>query len=91
MDSEYEQSQEEFEAQDCDPEEFAPKMKKMTKNQQIYGDFVEAYDPEPTYIFSKNFDSYGQFKAGSTIQSYSSEVEVTMPLKPKAKQTKKMM
>lgn len=92
MDSEYQQSEEEFEAQQCDPEEFEPRRKRLTKNQQIYGDFFEAYEPEPAYIFSKPSSSYGQFKAGATIESYSSEVEVSLPIKkPKSKQTSKLM
>lgn len=36
--------------------------------------------------------SYGQFKAGTTIESYSSEVEVNLPKsKPKLKQVKKVI
>lgn len=91
MDSEYEQSEEEFDLEEGDPEEFAPSKRKTTKNEQIYGDFVEAYDPEPAYTFNRPSDSYGQFKAGSTIESYSSEIEVTMPLKSKPKQAKKII
>lgn len=59
----------------------------MSKNQQIYGDFEYAYEPEPTQsVFSKKGGTYEQFKAGATIETYSSEVEVDLPLsRPKRK------
>lgn len=43
MDSDYEKSDEDFQPQECEPEDYAPRRKRLTKNQQIYGDFTEAY------------------------------------------------
>lgn len=59
----------------------------MTKNQKIYGDFEYAYESEVKQdIFSRKVNAYEQFKAGATIETYSSEVEVDLPIsKPKKK------
>ena len=64
----------------------------MTKNEQIYGNFFEAYETEPKpsapSMFSK-LNAYDQFKPGSTMETYSSDVEVTLPISmPKSKNNK---
>lgn len=61
----------------------------MTKNQQIYGDFEEAYEPELNYeVYPKKNDAYERFKAGSTIEVYTSEIEVDLPTtKPRKRAT----
>lgn len=89
MDEEYGQSDEEFDAGEEGASMPTPRKKRLTKNQQIYGDFEEAYDPEPAYALPKRPSSYDQFKAGTTIQSYSSEIEVSLPKsRPKSKALK---
>lgn len=53
--------------------------RRLSKNQQIYGDFYEAYEPDPTPLDPPRTNTYNQFKAGATIETYSSEVEVDLP------------
>ena len=50
----------------------AEKRSKLSKNQQIYGDFYQAYEPEPQTNYQpasnkKSYGAYGRFKAGSII------------------------
>ena len=64
--------------------------KRFTKNEQIYGDFYEAYEPEDNDKFKFDLGKvlhshYDSFKAGDTIENYSAEVSVDIPLNAKKK------